>query len=122
MIACRNFPNGANRSGFLERAGKKAAGKQQKFSDQSVKAAEPIRPAITVGRFYAFSVGFGLLLAFVCLIAGMRCGSCRGSHRRGVGIPRGLIGFLIKRRQNKFLEELPNALEVMVRSIAPACH
>jgi len=35
----------------------------------------------------------------------------------GAGLPRWFIGFLVKRRQNKFLEEFPNALDVMVRSI-----
>ncbi|WP_337268136.1 type II secretion system F family protein [Oryzifoliimicrobium ureilyticus] len=35
----------------------------------------------------------------------------------GVGLPRWVLGFLIKRRQDKFLEELPNALDVIVRSI-----
>jgi tight adherence protein B len=34
----------------------------------------------------------------------------------GLGLPR-WFGFLIKRRQNKFLEEFPNALDIIVRSI-----
>jgi tight adherence protein B len=35
----------------------------------------------------------------------------------GLGLPRWILGFLIKRRQNKFLDEFPNALDVIVRSI-----
>lgn len=35
----------------------------------------------------------------------------------GFGLPRWVLGFMIKRRKNKFLDELPNALDVMVRSI-----
>jgi tight adherence protein B len=34
-----------------------------------------------------------------------------------LGLPRWILGFLIKRRQNKFLTEFPNALDVIVRSI-----
>lgn len=103
----------------LKELEKKQQENNKKFSDQSVKARlSRSGLPITVGRFYAFSVGFGLLLALVCLIAGMPLWIVAGALIIGaVGIPRGLIGFLIKRRQNKFLEELPNALEVMVRSI-----
>jgi len=35
----------------------------------------------------------------------------------GLGLPRWVLGFLISRRQNKFLDEFPNALDVIVRSI-----
>ncbi len=35
----------------------------------------------------------------------------------GLGLPRWVLGFPIKRRQNKFLDEFPNALDVIVRSI-----
>ena len=34
-----------------------------------------------------------------------------------IGVPRWVLGFIISRRQTKFLVELPNALDVMVRSI-----
>lgn len=35
----------------------------------------------------------------------------------GAGLPRWIVSFLIRRRQEKFLTEFPNALDVMVRSI-----
>ncbi|MGO8249267.1 type II secretion system F family protein, partial [Rhizobium johnstonii] len=35
----------------------------------------------------------------------------------GLGLPSWDLGFLIKSRQNKFLNELPNALDVIIRSI-----
>ncbi|HWU62708.1 MAG TPA: type II secretion system F family protein [Ensifer sp.] len=35
----------------------------------------------------------------------------------GVGAPRFVLGFLLKRRMKKFLNEFPNALDIMVRSI-----
>lgn len=98
---------------------KKQQEKTKKFSDQSTKARlSRSGLAISPGRFYLFSAVFGLVLAFVCLLAGMPLLVVGGALvAGGVGLPRAFIGFLIKRRQNKFLEELPNALEVMVRSI-----
>lgn len=35
----------------------------------------------------------------------------------GAGLPRFILGFLLKRRMKKFLSEFPNALDIMVRSI-----
>lgn len=35
----------------------------------------------------------------------------------GLGLPRWVLAFLLKRRQKKFLEEFPNSLDVMCRSI-----
>jgi len=35
----------------------------------------------------------------------------------GVGLPRLFVSFMLKRRLRKFLDEMPNSLEVMVRSI-----
>lgn len=98
---------------------KKQQEKDKKFSDQSMKAriGRSGLP-LTVGRFYLFSVLFGLLIAFFCLLAGMPLVAILGiGFVSAIGLPRWIIGFLIKRRQNKFLEEMPNALEVMVRSI-----
>lgn len=98
---------------------KKQQEKSKKFSDQSMKAriARTGLP-ITIGRFYMFSVLFGGLVAFLCLLAGMPLVAILGiGFVSAAGLPRWIVGFLIKRRQNKFLEEMPNALEVMVRSI-----
>jgi tight adherence protein B len=35
----------------------------------------------------------------------------------GVGLPRWLLGYLKKRREKKFIEELPNAIDVIVRGV-----
>ena len=35
----------------------------------------------------------------------------------GLGVPRFILGFLFKRRMKKFLNEFPNSLDIMVRSI-----
>lgn len=35
----------------------------------------------------------------------------------GVGLPRWILGFLKKRRESKFIDELPNAVDVIVRGV-----
>lgn len=74
--------------------------------------------SITKRQFYIFSAlagvvsfalmfmsGMGLLLALPAFLAG------------AVGIPRWVIGYLKKRRENKFIHELPNAIDVIVRGV-----
>ncbi|MDX3929953.1 MAG: type II secretion system F family protein [Shinella sp.] len=74
--------------------------------------------SITTTQFYLFSALFGLFAMVVSFIGGLPLLVCGGVFFiAAAGLPRWLIGFLIKRRQNKFLEEFPNALDVMVRSI-----
>jgi tight adherence protein B len=71
-----------------------------------------------MGRFYAMSAGLGILASLVALIIGMPLLASLGAgFVFAFGFPRWVIGFLIKRRRNTFLEEFPNALDVMVRSI-----
>ena len=74
--------------------------------------------SITPGKFYVFSAIFGLFAFVVSLIAGMGVLVSLGvAFIAAAGLPRWFVGFLIKRRLNKFLEEFPNSLDVMVRSI-----
>ncbi|MBB3965157.1 MULTISPECIES: type II secretion system F family protein [Rhizobium] len=73
---------------------------------------------ITPGRFYMFSGIFGFVLMFAAFLFGAPTMVVLGLPIvAGLGLPRWILGFLIKRRQNKFLEEFPNALDVIVRSI-----
>ncbi|MBB3542404.1 MULTISPECIES: type II secretion system F family protein [unclassified Rhizobium] len=73
---------------------------------------------ITPGRFYMFSAIFGFILMFVAFLADASVVVVLGLPIvAGLGLPRWVLGFLIKRRQNKFLDEFPNALDVIVRSI-----
>jgi tight adherence protein B len=74
--------------------------------------------SITPGRFYLFSAIFGFILMFVAFLAGAPTMVVLGLPIvAGLGLPRWILSFLIKRRQNKFLDEFPNALDVIVRSI-----
>ncbi|MGG7519167.1 type II secretion system F family protein [Allorhizobium undicola] len=73
---------------------------------------------ITMGRFVAVSAGLGAMVLFLTFLTGMAPLPSFGlAFAAGAGLPRWIVGFLIKRRQNKFLNEFPNALDVMVRSI-----
>lgn len=74
--------------------------------------------SITETQFYLGSLVLGLALGLVCFLSGLPYLVTLGvAFVGGVGLPRFLINFLYKRRMKAFLEELPNALDVMVRSI-----
>lgn len=55
--------------------------------------------------FVAFLFGAGLMIAAVAGIVG------------ALGFPRWLVGYMRKRRMNKFLQEFPNAVDVIVRGV-----
>jgi tight adherence protein B len=72
----------------------------------------------TETQFYLASGALGLGIFVVCFILGMPIFLTLGiAFVVGVGLPRFFVSFMFKRRMKKFIEELPNALEVMVRSI-----
>ena len=74
--------------------------------------------SITLTRFYVFSAVFGLFAFVLALLAGAGLLPSLGvAFISAAGLPRWIVGFLVKRRLNKFLEEFPNSLDVMVRSI-----
>jgi tight adherence protein B len=74
--------------------------------------------SLTPSRFYVFSVLFGLFVMLILFIGGAPFLVILGlPFAAAFGLPRWLIGFLIKRRQNKFLDEFPNALDLITRSL-----
>lgn len=74
--------------------------------------------SITVTKFYVFSAIFAVFALVLTLLAGAGLFVSLGTaFILGLGLPRWIVGFLVKRRLNKFLEEFPNSLDVMVRSI-----
>ncbi len=98
---------------------------EKKQQERSAKTAPSMKVRLTqadlsisIGRFYLFSALFGFFAFLVVLMAGAGLAIAAGFGLvAGLGLPRWFIGYLIKRRCKKFLEEFPNALEVMVRSI-----
>ncbi|KQQ73408.1 MULTISPECIES: type II secretion system F family protein [unclassified Rhizobium] len=93
--------------------------KNKKMGDRSLKARLPQTGlSLTVPRFYVYSALFGLFVFLVTLIAGLPLlGATGAAFAASLGFPRWVVGFLIKRRQAKFLDEFANSLDVMVRSI-----
>jgi tight adherence protein B len=73
---------------------------------------------VTLTQFYLLSAAFGLLVLAMTFLSGMPPLVMAGaSFVAGLGLPRWIVGFLVSRRQKQFLEEFPNSLDVMVRSI-----
>lgn len=69
-------------------------------------------------RFYMLSTAGGIFLAFLALIAGAPLWVVPGALLAGIfGIPRWIVAYLRKRRVKAFLDEFPNALDVIVRAV-----
>lgn len=74
--------------------------------------------SLTPSRFYLISALFGLFIMFILFIIGAPLLVILGLPFAAMfGLPRWIISFLIKRRQGKFLNEFPNALDLITRSL-----
>jgi tight adherence protein B len=98
---------------------------EKKQAEVNKKKAATLKAKITQAglgftemQFYLGSVVLGLVSGAVVLLAGIQIFVALGvAFVVGVGFPRFFVNFALKRRLKKFLDELPNALDVMVRSI-----
>lgn len=69
-------------------------------------------------KFIVISMGLGVVLFLVALIAGGGLLPALGlAFAGGFGLPRWLLGWLKRRREKKFLLALPDAVDVIVRGI-----
>jgi tight adherence protein B len=74
--------------------------------------------SLSVSNFYIISIVFGLVIMGIAFLAGAPLAVVLGlPFAAAFGLPRWIVGFLVKRRQAKFLDELPNAMDVIIRSI-----
>lgn len=74
--------------------------------------------SVSPGQFYLFSAVLGLGVLAIAFLGGAPIYMSLGlGFAAALGVPRWVLSFLINRRKKKFLEEFPNALDVMVRSI-----
>ena len=74
--------------------------------------------SISVRQFYLLSVVFGLLFAgAVFLVSGNPIVAGASLLIGILGVPRWYVSFKKKRRMNAFLEEFPNAVDVITRGI-----
>ncbi|WEX88615.1 type II secretion system F family protein [Sinorhizobium garamanticum] len=98
---------------------------EKKQQEKSAKAAPSMKLrlaqanlSMSVPQFYLFSAIFGLFALLLTFVASGKLLIAVGvALIAAAGLPRWIVGFMIKRRCKKFLEEFPNALDVMVRSI-----
>ncbi len=71
-----------------------------------------------VRTFYMVSIGFGAIAAGLAFVLGVPAHYSAGVFfAASFGLPRWIIMFLRKRRMAQFLEEFPNAIDVIVRAI-----
>lgn len=95
--------------------------KQQEKSKKSLSIEAKLKQAsipISLKQFYTYSAAAAVFVFFVGFLAGLPILVVLGAaFVIGAGVPRWFVGFLIKRRQKKFLSEFPTALDIMVRSI-----
>lgn len=93
--------------------------KTKKMASTSIKS-RLVQAALSISltQYYIFSVVFGLVVLVFAFLGGLPLLVSVGlSFVAALGVPRWVLGFLVSRRQKKFLAEFPNSLDVMVRSI-----
>lgn len=97
---------------------------KQKLRDKTLKKPplkQQLRQAgmnLSIGQFYLISAGAGLGIAFLVLLVGVPLIVVPAAFIVGaLGLPRWFVAFKRNRRIKSFLEEFPNALDVMVRAV-----
>lgn len=97
---------------------------KQKTKDRNIKKPPlriQIRQAgmqVTVERFYVYSAICGIVTTILIYIAGAPLILLPGALLAGtIGLPRWFVSFRRSRRVKKFLEEFPNALDIIVRAV-----
>lgn len=69
-------------------------------------------------RYFVTSVALGIFTAIAALFAGVQIFLVPIlALAAGFGLPRWILSFMKKRREGKFIEELPNAVDVIVRGV-----
>ncbi|WP_309085960.1 type II secretion system F family protein [Chelativorans sp.] len=73
---------------------------------------------VSLRRFYVLSGGCAVFLAFTVFILGAPVWAAAGAMVAGFfGLPRWIVSYLRKRRVKAFLNEFPNALDIIVRAV-----
>ncbi|MBB3976532.1 tight adherence protein B [Rhizobium azooxidifex] len=98
---------------------------EKKQQERSKRAAPTLKSKLSQAgltlsptQFTLIGIGFGLFMAAAAFVFGAPAVVAGGLlFIAGIGVPRWVLNFMVKRRMNKFLEEFPNSLDVMVRSI-----
>lgn len=97
---------------------------KQKFRDQASRKA-PLRAqlkqaglSVSLERFHVYSAICGIVVTLFVFLAGAPLIAVPGALATGsLGLPRWFVAFKRSRRVKAFLEEFPNALDIIVRSV-----
>ena len=74
--------------------------------------------SMDVKKFTMFSALLGLMIAFGTFVVNQNPLVALGAGVvAGLGLPRWILGFLIRRRLSKFLQEFPVAIEIIIRGV-----
>ena len=97
---------------------------KQRSNDRMVKKPPlkvQIRQAgmqVSIERFYIYSVACGIVLMVLAYVAGAPLLVLPGAFLAGAfGLPRWFVSFRRSRRVKAFLNEFPNALDIIVRAV-----
>ena len=141
MAAGADEKKGKSAASLIERLGDSKRDARRKQIEESLKELEEqekerkkkLTLAIRLKRaglnvnekqFYAYSIIFGVILGLgVFVMLGETAEPLKGILSGGafivgmLGLPRWYISFLATRRQNKFLNDFPDAIDIMVRGL-----
>jgi tight adherence protein B len=111
--------SGASRRQQIEETLKKAEERQRSRKNPPISARlQQAGLSWSKRQFLIGSAAFGIGLAAIAAVFGMAWYVILGlAFAGGVGAPRWLIGYLKKKREARFIEELPNAIDVIVRGV-----
>ncbi len=98
---------------------------EKQKSNQNMVKKPPLRAqlrqagmSVTLERFYLYSAVCGLLMTFLAYFAGAPLLVLPGALLAGtLGLPRWFVSFYRNRRVKAFLNEFPNALDIIVRAV-----
>ena len=122
--AARDKANEASRRRKSIQDSLKELDEKQKASDRNTRKP-PLRAQlrqaglqVTVERFYAYSAVCGVALSVLAFVLGAPLLLLPGVLIAGIfGVPRWFVAFRRARRVKAFLNEFPNALDVIVRAV-----
>lgn len=104
------------RANMAKRLHKDKEGSARKISPLAGMLMQAGWGYISVGKFWLISLGVGCVLMVITKITGQAMPVVMMAGVVGIfGLPRFVLRFKMNRRQKKFLEEFPDALESMVR-------
>jgi tight adherence protein B len=113
-------PDGVGRRKLVQETLKELEGKRKNLKKRP-RTKDMIAQAgftFQVRSFYIAGLALGLVVALgLFLVSGGLLLPLGGAFVAGFGLPRWFLSFMRKRRHKKFLEDFPNAIDIVVRGV-----